>query len=428
MRRTTLILIVTLVFLIFSPQVFGATALVINSATVEGATFELSGANFQAFGALDVWIGDICLTCPTVSLCPTIGPGTIECSFSGTPAESGGTWTVRISAGNAPHKNEEIDVFIPTGLTVGCNPGDYVECYTGDPATNGVGECQSGIRTCAGGSWSDCVGQVLPLPEEICGDSLDNDCDGVVNNDCPLCTEQELIALDECMNTCNGSVMNCALSCMPDSESCSSGLTALFTCAQGYCDLGGNDYFDVKYCAYLNCPDQYIPIFGTEAPTECTSGETRSCGTDVGNCQPGVEHCVNGIWSDVCEGAIEPTDEICNEVDDDCDGVIDNVGCDVGNTYYQDIDSDTWGTTEEVICACSSPGEGYATRAGDCDDYDESINPDAEELCDGVDNNCNEETDEDPVGVGDSCCFNPPDCTGTAVFECVNHNLVCVPQ
>ena len=59
MRRIILISIVALVFLIFSPQAFGGTAIVINSATVDGTDFELYGANFRAFGPLDIWIGDI---------------------------------------------------------------------------------------------------------------------------------------------------------------------------------------------------------------------------------------------------------------------------------------------------------------------------------------------------------------------------------
>jgi hypothetical protein len=97
---------------------------------------------------------------------------------------SGGTWTVNVSAGNASYKNEEIDVFIPIGITAQCNPGDFVECYTGVPATLGVGECKSGHRTClSDGTWGNCQGEILPQPE-ICDNGKDNDCDGEVDESC----------------------------------------------------------------------------------------------------------------------------------------------------------------------------------------------------------------------------------------------------
>jgi predicted outer membrane repeat protein len=59
------------------------------------------------------------------------------------------------------------------------------------------------------------------------------------------------------------------------------------------------------------------------------------------------------------------------------------------NTYYRDKDGDGYGvTTDPVIRACSLPA-GFATVAGDCNDNAASINPGAVEICDGIDNNCN---------------------------------------
>jgi len=233
MRRIILISIAVLVFLIFSPQAFGGTAIVINSATVDGSSFDLFGINFTAFGTLEILIGDICLTCSDPSKCE-VGATLIECDFAGTPAASGGTWTVSISAGNAPHVNEEIDVFIPTGLTAACNTGDFVECYTGDPATKGVGLCQSGIRTCDSGEWSDCTGQVLP-EDESCDDQ-DNDCDGDVDEGAVAVCDPGLTACDcECVDldtnfyNCGGCYAACPLG-----EVCTSGIcVAPPTCSDG---------------------------------------------------------------------------------------------------------------------------------------------------------------------------------------------------
>jgi Cys-rich repeat protein len=64
-----------------------------------------------------------------------------------------------------------------------CAPGTTQTCYQGGPGTLGIGACKGGVRTCntEGTGWSTCVGQVLPKPE-ICGNTKDDDCDGVVDN------------------------------------------------------------------------------------------------------------------------------------------------------------------------------------------------------------------------------------------------------
>ena len=59
-----------------------------------------------------------------------------------------------------------------------CTPGESSECGTN------IGACRKGNRICtANGTWSDCQGAVNPQPE-ICGNSLDDNCDGLVNNGC----------------------------------------------------------------------------------------------------------------------------------------------------------------------------------------------------------------------------------------------------
>ncbi|MEO6772804.1 MAG: MopE-related protein [Kofleriaceae bacterium] len=64
-----------------------------------------------------------------------------------------------------------------------CNPGDARACYTGHEGTEGVGPCMGGNQTCLqGGNWGDCVGQVVPAPE-VCGDNVDNNCNGMTDED-----------------------------------------------------------------------------------------------------------------------------------------------------------------------------------------------------------------------------------------------------
>ena len=56
--------------------------------------------------------------------------------------------------------------------------------------------------------------------------------------------------------------------------------------------------------------------------------------------------------------------------------------------FYKDVDGDGFGVTDSVIGSCVQP-VGYVSAAGDCDDTNADIYPGAEEICDNVDNNCN---------------------------------------
>lgn len=64
-----------------------------------------------------------------------------------------------------------------------CNPGDSEKCpYTGPSGTENVGGCKAGFRACSydGKSWLECAGEVLPGTEIL--NSVDDDCDGKVDN------------------------------------------------------------------------------------------------------------------------------------------------------------------------------------------------------------------------------------------------------
>jgi hypothetical protein len=85
-------------------------------------------------------------------------------------------------------------------------------------------------------------------------------------------------------------------------------------------------------------------------------------------------------------------EEVCNGADDDCDGIADNNATDA-TTWYGDVDGDGFGFDGVTTNACTPP-PGYAPEGGDCDDGDSAQNPAAVEVCDGVDNDCDSETDE----------------------------------
>ncbi|GAX61494.1 hypothetical protein SCALIN_C22_0208, partial [Candidatus Scalindua japonica] len=82
--------------------------------------------------------------------------------------------------------------------------------------------------------------------------------------------------------------------------------------------------------------------------------------------------------------------EVCDGIDNNCDGQTDEG---VTTAYYEDKDGDGYGNPGSVSNACSQPS-GFVTNNGDSDDNDPAINPDALEICDGIDNNSNGQVDE----------------------------------
>ena len=81
--------------------------------------------------------------------------------------------------------------------------------------------------------------------------------------------------------------------------------------------------------------------------------------------------------------------EACDGTDNDCDGAVDETDAVDASTWYADNDGDGWGTTENVDTACNAPA-GYVLHSGDCDDADPSYHPGAQEAdcTDPNDYNC----------------------------------------
>jgi hypothetical protein len=76
----------------------------------------------------------------------------------------------------------------PGSPGLGCQPGDFLGCYTGPPATKDIGLCKPGVRTCVGGVFGNCEGEVLPAAE-IPDNSHDENCDGVEDHSPPATPE-----------------------------------------------------------------------------------------------------------------------------------------------------------------------------------------------------------------------------------------------
>lgn len=123
---------------------------------------------------------------------------------------------------------------------------------------------------------------------------------------------------------------------------------------------------------------------GTDTIPDETSDTTGSVDMD-GDGYTTAEDC------DDTDAAVNPgASEECDGVDNDCDGEIDDG---VTQTYYNDLDGDGFGDSSTTTEACE-PTDNWVESDGDCDDGDPYVYPGAEEICDGVDNDCNDIVDD----------------------------------
>jgi hypothetical protein len=193
-----------------------------------------------------------------------------------------------------------------------CADGDRRDCFEGDAEQEGVGVCRAGEQACEGGAWGPCLGAGEP-ELEACGDGLDNDCDGELDEGC------------ECAP---GDVQPCF-----DGAGDQEGV--------GICHAGRQECLDGAWgpCEGAQLPEEEGCNDGIDADCDgdlgdgctCRPGETRECygGDDpdqigVGRCRAGLETCEEGAddnsWG-VCEGDRLPREETCgDDVDQDCDG------------------------------------------------------------------------------------------------------------
>jgi hypothetical protein len=106
----------------------------------------------------------------------------------------------------------------------------------------------------------------------------------------------------------------------------------------------------------------------------------------------------DGWWAgsdcDDSDPAVNPgAVEVCDGIDNNCDGTVDN---NAGEAYYPDVDGDGYGDDDAMVLSCT-PIPGLITTGGDCNDGDASVNPLGTEACNGLDDDCDGEVDEDCV-------------------------------
>lgn len=142
------------------------------------------------------------------------------------------------------------------------------------------------------------------------------------------------------------------------------------------------------------------PVKGNESPTACRpTDEVANDGVDQDCDGRDLVDLDGDGWSagadcnDTDAGIHPDAVEVCDGIDQDCDGEVDEDALDSLHGFV-DADGDGYGDPEVPWAHCQLLGP---SRAGDCDDEDDSVFPGAPEVCDGVDQDCDGDVDEDAI-------------------------------
>ena len=227
--------------------------------------------------------------------------------------------------------------------------------------SNELGTCP-GKRVCQEAGLTDCD---APDPDvDLCNGS-DDDCDGAIDEDtCDddnQCTDDACLGADGCQN-------------LPNNDTCEDGDACTFgdKCVDGFCVPGVNPLFEMCNGLDDDCDGDIDEGFDLGVP--CTVG--------VGTCQAeGVTQCASeGFVTECSVQPGSPIVELCNELDDDCDGIVDEdfvlgAPCTVGVGVCEGAG----------LVACAPDG------AATCNAEEGMPSP---EICDGLDNDCDGAVDD----------------------------------
>ncbi len=266
------------------------------------------------------------------------------------------------------------------------------------------------------------------------GDGFSDDCD----DDNPAVFPGAAEYCDGLDNDCNTVVDDNALDATPwylDADGDGYGDSETETLA---CEAPADHVSDASDC---NDADATFHPGATES--DCTDPNDYNCDGSVGYADddadghPACEDC------DDADAAVnEDALEICNDIDDDCDGDTDSDDADLtdGTLYYGDSDGDGHGGQQYEAIACDAPA-GYVDNSADCDDLEPQTYPSAAEVCDDEDNDCDGDIDEgvgfnwyvdaDGDGYGDAsslvtACVAPPGYTANG-NDCDDSNAATSP-
>ncbi|MCB9762336.1 MAG: putative metal-binding motif-containing protein [Alphaproteobacteria bacterium] len=286
-------------------------------------------------------------------------------------------------------------------LMVACGDKDGDDSGTDDSASVAEDLDGDGV-TEADGDCDDADAAVYPGNTEVPYDGLDNDCDAATPDDdldgdgyvqAQDCDDADGTVNPGANEVCDGVDNNC-------DGAADEGVTATF-----YGDSDGDGYgaddVTAEGCAaptgYVDrggdCDDSDAAYNPGASESDCDDPADYNCDGSVGggdNDGDGWTACEECRDNDA--SAYPGAPETCDNVDDDCDGDVDEG---VLTTFYLDRDGDGYGDASRVREECTAPTS-YVDNPDDCDDSESAVNPGAaDDTYDGVDNDCDGVVDDD---------------------------------
>ncbi|MBK7579760.1 MAG: hypothetical protein IPI67_06070 [Myxococcales bacterium] len=300
---------------------------------------------------------------------------TVENCVKGVPQ------TCTPKTGSATEKCDGVDDNCDGNIDEGCScqDGKTQTCYSGPSATEGVGLCKSGLQTCTGGKWGTCQGEVVPTTE-IC-DGKDNNCNNQDDENNPgggaTCSTGLSGVCSLGAQTCKNGKLECVAVTQPGSETCD----GQDNDCDGKIDNGGN--LCGGACTLSNTPN-----------TACDGPDTDLCAEGQWTC--------NGLNAVTCSDTTGNSVEICNGVDDNCDGKIDEGNnacggvCTLSGVLGAGCDGPDTDLCAEGQLVCNGLNGLSCT-----DNTGNNV-----ETCNGADDNCDGKIDEGSNSCGGACTLS----------------------
>ena len=252
---------------------------------------------------------------------------------------------------------------------------------------------------------NDANGAIHPDAVEIC-DTLDNDCDGEIDDadaslDSSTATHWYADTDSDSFGNAENSVLLCEMPTgyLADNTDCDDNLNTTFPGADEYCDGVDSD------CDGTLDEDDALDVATWYADSD-SDGYGDNASTDIDCYQPSGYVADNTDCDDTDNTAFPSADEVCDGVDNDCLGDVDEDDATDVLTWYADTDTDGYGDNASTDIDCYQPS-GYVADNTDCDDADEDVNPGETERCNWADDNCD--------GVADE---GLPDVDGSGFADC----------